>query len=82
MEFIKDLIIGQFLKFKFLDGYRMYAGGAALVFSGLAIILPQVASGDYNHDVFTKGVTLIGLGLGISGLSGKQDKIALESKER
>lgn len=77
---IIDFIIEYVLKLKFLDGYRMYAGGAFMVLTGLGIVANQVASGVYDSASFEKGLTLIAMGLSVTGLAGKQDKIASEVK--
>lgn len=57
-----------------MSGWKTWAGGVALIGSGLALIGKSVSSGEFNFDEIMKGVSLIGAGLGAIGLGHKVDK--------
>lgn len=75
-----DFVIGNVIQLKFLDGYRLYAGGAFMLLTGLGILANEFATGVYDHDSFEKGLALIGAGIGAVGAAGKADKIIAAAK--
>jgi hypothetical protein len=64
--------LGKILKLSALDGYRMYAAGAASILGGLALVALAFAN-DPRGDL-KQGYAAIVAGLAIIGKAGKDDK--------
>lgn len=73
---ILQFLVNHFVKFTWLDGYKMYGVGASLMFSGLGTLAHAVAVGGFQLDDSTvNAFKLIAAGVGVIGAAGKADKL-------
>lgn len=76
-----EFIVNHFVKFKWLDGYKMYGVGASMVFAGLGTLAHAVAIGGVQLDDSTvNAFKLIAGGIGVIGAAGKADGIIAATK--
>lgn len=57
-----------------MRGWKTWAGGLALVASGVGAIAQVIASGEFSFEKIQAGLALIGAGLAVWGIGHKIDK--------
>lgn len=76
-----QFIVKHFVKFGWLDGYKMYGVGASMLFAGLGTLAHAVAVGGFQLDDSTiNAFKLIAGGVGVIGAAGKADKLIAATK--
>jgi hypothetical protein len=73
--FILQFLVDHFVKFKFLDGYKMYGVGASMVFAGLGTLAHSIAVGGFVpfDDANMNAYKLLASGMAVIGAAGKAD---------
>ena len=78
-----QFLIDHFVKFKFLDGYKMYGVGASMVFAGLGTLAHSIAVGGFQpfDDANVNAYKLLASGFAVIGAAGKADGIIKATNE-
>lgn len=81
MSPVLTFLLKYFVKFDWLDGYKMYGVGASMLFAGLGTLAHAVAVGGFVFDDSTiNALKLIAGGVGVIGAAGKADKLIAATK--
>lgn len=57
-----------------MRGWKTWAGGLALIASGVGTIAQVIANGEFSFEKIQAGLALIGAGLAVWGIGHKIDK--------
>jgi hypothetical protein len=76
MGWVFDALVKQ----SWLQGYRMYVGGASSILGGVILVLDMVAGGHFSNEKAGAAWAAIAFGYTVIGQAGKQDKIAAALK--
>ena len=70
------------VKQSWLEGHRMYLGGASSILGGVVLIIDMAIGGHFSNEKAGAAWAAISLGYTVIGQAGKQDKIAATLKSQ